>query len=170
MKRVLSGLSFKPHDLEYKEISFANIGSYASCLKAMSAHVLATRIDDYEFSTPNWYRSTSIDNRQTLLKLAEDGEGVWHTYNDHPLSDAHFPSFSDYLHEQAKKRLNELLGRRQNDVDPDTVWALSPPVLFGTTPPPQTYTQLYRDGYADSVGLIERKIFSISPFHRPERH
>jgi len=168
MKRVLSGLSFKPHDLEYKEISFANIGSYASCLKAMSAHVLATRIDDYEFSTPNWYRSTSIDNRQTLLKLAEDGEGVWHTYNDHPLSDAHFPSFSDYLHEQAKKRLNELLGRRQNDVDPDTVWALSPPVLFGTTPPPQTYTQLYRDGYADSVGLIDEKFSRSARFTGPK--
>nr|WP_155581916.1 membrane-targeted effector domain-containing toxin [Pseudomonas spelaei] len=168
MKQVLIGLSFKPHAQEYKEIRFDNIGSHANCLKAMSAHVLATRIDDYDFSTPGWYRSTSTANRQKLLKLSEDAEGALHTYNDFPLSDARFPSFSSYLHEQAKKRLNELLGRRQNDVDPDTVWAFSPAALLGSTPPPLTYTQLYRDGYADGVGLLDEKFSRSARFRGPK--
>ncbi|AIG05037.1 type III effector HopAC1 [Pseudomonas fluorescens] len=165
MKRVLTGLSFKFHDQEYKEISFGNIGSHAQCLQAMSAHVLATRLDDYEFSTPSWYRSTSTDNRQTLLKLAEDSEGALFTYNEFPLSDAQFPRFTDYLHEQAKKSLNQLLGRQQNDIDPDTVWAFSPPALLGSqTPPPLTYTQLYRDGYADGVGFLDEKFSRSAQF------
>lgn len=168
MKQVLIGLSFKPHAQEYKEIRFGNIGSHANCLKAMSAHVLATRIDDYAFSTPDWYRSTSTANRRKLLKLSEDAEGALHTYNDFPLSDARFPSFSSYLHEQAKKRLNELLGRRQNDVDPDTVWAFSPTALLGSTPPPLTYTQLYRDGYADGVGLLDEKFSRAARFKGPK--
>ncbi|CAM3147169.1 hypothetical protein SAMN04490207_2436 [Pseudomonas gessardii] len=167
MKRVLSGLSFKFHDEEYKEIRFGNIGSHADCLKAMSAHVLATRIDDYEFSTPSWYRSTSADNRQNLMKLTEDSEGALYTYNDFPLSDAQFPSFTHYLHEQAKKRLNQLLGRSQNDIDPDTVWAFSPPALIGQAAQPLTYTQLYRDGYADGVGFIDEKFSRAARFKGP---
>jgi len=169
MKRVLSGLSFKVQDREYQEISFGNVGSHADCLKAMSAHVLASRVDDYEFSTPNWYRSTHADNRRKLLKLAEDSEGALLTYQDFPLSDAQFPSFADYLHEQAKKRLNLLLGRPQNDVDPDTVWAFSPPALLGSlTPPPLTYTQLYRDGYADGVGFLDEKFSRAAQFKGPK--
>ncbi|QJI27512.1 toxin [Pseudomonas sp. ADAK18] len=169
MKQVLNGLSFKFHTQENKEIRFGNSGSHADCLKAMSAHVLATRVDDYEFSTPNWYRSTSTENRQTLLKLAEDTDGALHAYSEYPLSDARFPSFTRYLHEQAKKRLNELLGRRQNDVDPDTVWALSPPALIGSlTSPPLTYTQLYRDGYTDGVGFLDEKFSRSARFKGPK--
>lgn len=137
MKQVLTGLSGKPHAQEYQKVRFGNIGSHAHCLQAMSQHVLATRVDDYAFSTPDWYRATSTANRQKLLKLSENAEGALQAYNDFPLSDARFQSFSSYLHEQAKKRLNELLGRRQNDVDPDTVWAFSPPALLASwTPAP----------------------------------
>ena len=168
MKQVLTGLSFKFHAREYTQIRFGNIGKHADCLQAMSAHVLATRVDDYEFGTPNWYRSTSVDNRQKLLKLAQDSEGALQAYNDFPLSDAHVPNFSTYVHERARKRLNELLGRRQNDIDPDTVWAFSPPALLASwTPTPLTYTQLYRDGYADGVGFLDEKFSRAARFKGP---
>ncbi|AZF49474.1 membrane-targeted effector domain-containing toxin [Pseudomonas sp. R2-7-07] len=169
MKRVLSGLSFKPHAQEYNEVAFNNIGSHADCLKAMSAHVLATRIDDYALGTPNWFRSTSTDNRRKLLQLAEDSRHALRIYNDLPLSEARYPSFSDYLHEQAKKKLNELLGRRQNDVDPDTVWAYSPAAVLGKlTPPPLTYTELYRDGYSEGVGFLDQKFSRSARFKGPQ--
>lgn len=169
MKLVLTGLSIEPRAHDYKEISFGHIGSHAACLKAMAEHVLATRVDDYEFSTPNWFRSTSIDTRQKLLKLVDDSEGALLTYNEFPLSDAKFQSFNDYLHEQAKQRLNLLLGRRGNDVDPDTVWAFSPPALIGSsTPEPLTYTQLYRDGYADGVGFLDEKFSRSAQFRGPK--
>lgn len=169
MKQVLTGLSGKPHAQEYQKVRFGNIGSHAHCLQAMSQHVLATRVDDYAFSTPDWYRATSTANRQKLLKLSENAEGALQAYNDFPLSDARFQSFSSYLHEQAKKRLNELLGRRQNDVDPDTVWAFSPPALLASwTPAPLTYTQLYRDGYADGVGFLDEKFSRAARFKGPK--
>jgi hypothetical protein len=169
MTHVLTNMSIEPGAHESIEISFGHIGSHAACLKAMAAHVLATRVDDYEFSTPNWFRSTSIDTRQKLLKLVEDGEGALLTYNEFPLSDAKFPSFNDYLHEQARQRLNLLLGRRGNDVDPDTVWAFSPPALIGSsTPAPMTYTQLYRDGYADGVGFLDEKFSRSARFRGPK--
>lgn len=169
MKRVLTGLSFKPPAQEYTVVRFGNIGSHADCLKAMSANVLATRVDDYGFSTPEWFRSTSTANRQKLLKLSKDADGAVQVYHDFPLSDARFPSFSSYLHEQAKKRLNAVLGRSQNDVDPDTVWAFSPPALIGAwTPAPLTYTELYRDGYADGVGFIDEKLSRSARFKGPK--
>lgn len=168
MKQVLSGLSYKSHAQEHREISFGLAHSHAQCLKAMASHVLATRSDDDAFNTPGWYRSAPADTRRTLMKLADDSEEGLRAYNAFPLSEAHMPSFAAYLHEQAGKRLNQLLGRARNDVDPDTVWAYSPTALIGTsTPAPISYTQLYRDGYADGIGFLEEKFSRSARFKGP---
>lgn len=170
MKQVLSGLSFKPLALEHKEVIFSPSSSHADCLKNMTAHVLATRIDDYEFSTPGWYRSAPAGTRRKLIKLAEDAENGLLTYNDNPLSEASVPSFTDYLHERAKQSLNALLGHPRNEVDPDTVWAYSPPSLIGTsTPAPIAYTQLYRDGYDDGIGFLDEKFSRSARFKGPDK-
>lgn len=170
MKQVLSGLSFKPQDLEHEEVTFGRSNSHTDCLKDMAAHVLATRVDDYEFSTPGWYRSAPAGTRRKLLKLAEDAEGGTRTYNDFPLSEASVPTFTDYLHEQARTQLNTLLGHPHVEVDPDTVWAYSPPSLVGTsTPTPISYTQLYRDGYADGIGFLDEKFSRSARFKGPDK-
>ena len=169
MKQVLSGLSYRFHALEHREISFGQAVSHAECLKAMATHVLATRLDDDEFSTPGWYRSAPLATRRTLMKLADDTEGGLRAYTEYPLSEARVPSFTTYLHEQARKRLNGLLGRPRNDVDPDTVWAYSPPALIGSsTPAPISYTQLYRDGYADGIGFLDEKFSRSARFKGPD--
>jgi len=169
MQQVLSGLSFEPQPQAYKEITFNNTGSHRDCLKAMAEHVLATRVDDYEFSTPLWYRSTTAQNRQKLSTLTEDAEGALHAFTRHPSSESRFPVFDAYLHEQAKRSLNQLLRRTAIDVDPDTVWAYSPPAIVGTwTQPPVTYTQLYRDGYADGVGFLDEKFSRSARFKGPQ--
>jgi len=169
MKQVLTGLSFKPHAQEYAEITFSPADSQRQCLTSMAEHVLTTRTDDYDFGTPAWYRSTTEAIRRKLLTLAEDAEGALRAYTDEPLSLSTFPSFTTYLHEQAKRQLNQLLGRSGNDVDPDTVWAYSPPSLVGTwTPPPLTYTQLFRDGYADGIGFLDEKFSRSATFKGPE--
>ncbi|MFS2198620.1 dermonecrotic toxin domain-containing protein [Pseudomonas sp. Pseusp3] len=168
MKHLLSGLSLKFHDQEYNEVTF-NAGSYRQCLKSMAEHILAIRFDNYEFNTPNWYRSATLDVRRRLSTLAEDAEGSLQTYNDHPQSEARFQSFDAYLHEKARERLNQLLGRPQNDVDPDTVWAYSPSSLIGSqTPAPMTYTRLYRDGYADGVGFLDEKFSRAARYRGPQ--
>ncbi|WP_223547875.1 membrane-targeted effector domain-containing toxin [Pseudomonas sp. A-B-19] len=167
MKHLLNGLSLKFHAQDYNKITF-NAGNYRQSLKSMADHVLATRIDNYEFNTPSWYRSATIDVRRRLSTLAEDAEGSLQTYNDHPQSEARFPSFDAYLHEKARERLNQLLGRRQNDVDPDTVWAYSPSALGTRTPAPMTYTRLYRDGYADGVGFLDEKFSRSARYRGPQ--
>ncbi|KTC50348.1 hypothetical protein AO262_00600 [Pseudomonas fluorescens ABAC62] len=169
MKQVLSGLSFKPQALEHEEVTFGRSCSHADCLKDMAAHVLATRVDDYEFSTPGWFRAAPASVRRTLTKLAEDADGGLSIYNSFAHSQANVPRFDDYLHEQASKRLNTLLGNPRTPVDPDTVWAYSPPALIGSsTPTPISYTQLYRDGYADGVGFLDEKFSRSARFKGPE--
>ncbi|TWD49331.1 membrane-targeted effector domain-containing toxin [Pseudomonas sp. SJZ131] len=168
MRQFLAGLSFKPDADQHQEVLLNTLGSHADCLKAMAEHVLATRVDDYDFSTPLWYRSTTALNRKKLATVNEEAEGILRTFNDHAASGSGFPDFDAYLHEQAKKSLNLLLKRPANDVDPDTVWAFSPPAIIGNlTPKPLTYTQLYRDGYADGVGFLDEKFSRSAQFKGP---
>lgn len=169
LKNMLASLGFRPDTHEYQQVTFNSPGSYHSCLKSMATHVLATRVDDDEFSTPGWYRAASVEQRRKLAALAEDAEGALRTYNRHPSAESQFPAFTTYLHEQARLRLNQLLGRPRNDVDPDTVWAYSPPAIIGAwTPPPMTYTQLFRDGYAHGVGFIDEKFARSAQFRGPQ--
>jgi hypothetical protein len=169
MNTVLAGLGFKPHSQEHQEVSFNTAPSYQACLQSMAEHALRTRVDDYDFSTPPWFRSASTEQRRTLLTLNENADNTLQVYNAQAFSEASFPSFDSYVHQQARLRLNRLLGRSQNDVDPDSVWAYSPPALIGAwTPAPQTYTQLYRDGYADGVGFIDEKFSHSARFRGPQ--
>ncbi|HWH87802.1 MAG TPA: membrane-targeted effector domain-containing toxin [Pseudomonas sp.] len=168
LRKVLTGLSFKPEALEHRKVTFENIGNHPGCLQAMAEHMLATRIDDYDYSTPLWYRTTTAANRRTLSTLTDDAEGALHGFNNHPLSGSRFPAFDAFVHAQAKISLNRLLKRPDNDVDPDTVWAYSPTSLVrSTTPPPVSYTHLYRDGYADGIGFIDEKFSRSARFKGP---
>ncbi|TDV51806.1 hypothetical protein EDF87_102317 [Pseudomonas helmanticensis] len=168
LHKVLSGLSLKPEDHEYKKVTFENTGNHVVCLRAMADHVLATRLDDYDFSTPAWYRSATAANRRKLSTLTEEAEGALQAFDKHELSDSRFPTFEAFLHEQAKKSLNRVLKRPANDVDPDTVWAYSPlSMVRSSTPEPQNYTQLYRDGYADGVGFLDEKFSRSARFKGP---
>ena len=169
LRHVLAGLSFKPEALEHQKVTFAHTGSHPDCLRTMAEHVLATRIDDYDFCTPLWYRSTTAANRRKLTTLSEDAEGALRAFNKHALSGSRFPAFDDYVHEQAKISLNRLLKRTTNDVDPDTVWAYSPTAIVRSwTPKPLNYTTLYRDGYADGVGFLDEKFSRSARFRGPQ--
>jgi hypothetical protein len=166
--KVLSGLNLKPGDLEHKKITFENTGNHLVCLRAMADHVLATRTDDYDFSTPAWYRTTTAANRRKLATLSEEAEGASQAYDKHKSSDSRFPTFETFVHEQAKKSLNQLLKRPANDVDPDTVWAYSPlSIVRSSTPEPVNYTCLYRDGYEDGLGFLNEKFSRSARFKGP---
>ncbi|QXI23809.1 membrane-targeted effector domain-containing toxin [Pseudomonas iranensis] len=168
LRKVLAGLSFKPDALEHRKVTFGHTGNHVDCLQAMAEHVLATRIDNYDFSTPTWYRSTTAANRRALSTFTEEAEGALRAFNQHHLSGSRFPAFNDYVHEQAKISLNRLLKRPANDVDPDTVWAYSPTsIVRSSTPKPLTYTQLYRDGYADGIGFLDDKFSRSARFKGP---
>ncbi|WP_460062886.1 dermonecrotic toxin domain-containing protein [Pseudomonas sp. H2_H09] len=168
MAKTLMGLSFKPHEQEYKEVTFDTPCSHADCLASMAAHFIATQLDDHDSSTAPWYRSTTAANRSKLLTLADDAEGALRTYNADPQSDNAFAGFKAYVHQQAKTALNRLLGRRQDDVDPDKVWAYYPKHFVTSTPAPVNYTTLYRDGYDDSIGFLNEAFAESASFKGPE--
>ncbi|WP_415763566.1 membrane-targeted effector domain-containing toxin [Pseudomonas sp. CP4] len=169
MRKVLSALSFKPEAMEYKKVTFEHCGSHLDCLRAMAEHVLSTRIDDYDFSTPLWYRQTTAAHRRQLTTLTEGAENTLRAFATHPLSGSRFPAFDAFVHEQAKISLNRLLKRPDNDVDPDTVWAYSPmSIIPALTPKPLTYTELYRDGYADGIGFLDAKFSRSARFKGPK--
>ncbi|WP_213939824.1 membrane-targeted effector domain-containing toxin [Pseudomonas sp. dw_612] len=166
MKQVLSRLTFTP--VAPNKLQFNHAVSHRQCLQSMAEHVLATQVDDDEFVTPLWYRSTTFQTRKKLTTLAENTDGALRIYRAHAWSESRFPEFEHYVHEQARLRLNGLLGRSHNDVDPDTVWAHSPPNLVGVwTPQPITYTRLFRDGYADGVGFLDEKFSGSARFTGP---
>ncbi|MGU9828599.1 membrane-targeted effector domain-containing toxin [Pseudomonas sp. LF242] len=168
MQRILTGLSLKPHAQEYHEVRFTFFSDYASGLNAMAHQMLATLDDDRTFATPLWFSSASQAQRQTLTGLAQDAEGALRTYTADPQGQALFPTFATFVHEQAKLRLNALLGRAAQDVDPNTVHVHYPQAFPGlTTPDSVTYTRLLRDGYHDSVGFLDPKFETSATFTGP---
>lgn len=167
MGTFLAGLGFKPDTKEHEEVTFGPVCSHTVCLDAMVVHAQSAALDDYEYSTPLWYRSAQAADRTRLTSLAEDAAGALRTYNALPDSEANFITFQTYLHDQAKLSLNTLLGRPQNDVDPDTVYVSAPWPLLGGLPKPITYTRLYRDGYTDNIGFIDAKFSTSATFSGP---
>ena len=167
MRDFLNGISLHPNAAEHLEVTFGKPCSHSDCLDILATHRLAMQLDDYEFSSPAWYRAASAADRMRLASLAEDAAGALRIYNARPDAEANFPAFERYVHEKAKLSLNTLLGRRQQDVDPDRVFAYSPAPLVGTAPEPLSYTTLYRDGYADGIGFLDEKFSTSATFRGP---
>ena len=167
MGTFFAGLGFRPDAKEHEEVTFGPVCSHSVCLDAMVVHSQNAALDDYEYSTPLWYRSAQAADRTRLTRLAEDAAGALRVYNALPDSEANFITFNAYLHDKAKLSLNTLLGRKQNDVDPDTVYVSAPWPLLGGMPKPITYTRLYRDGYTDNVGFIDAKFSTSATFSGP---
>ncbi|MDQ0741368.1 membrane-targeted effector domain-containing toxin [Pseudomonas sp. W4I3] len=168
MGAFLAGLGFKPDMKEHEEVTFGPLCAHAVCLDAMVVHSQNAAMDDYEHSTPLWYRSAPAADRARLTSLSEDAVGALRVYNARPDSEANFITFNAYLHEQATLSLNRLLGRRQNYIDPDTVYVTAPWPLLGGRPRALSYTRLYRDGYEDNVGFIDSKFSTSATFSGPD--
>lgn len=57
MTTFLAGLGFRPDAQEHEEVTFGPVCSHTVCLDAMVVHWQSAAQDDYEYSTPLWYRS-----------------------------------------------------------------------------------------------------------------
>lgn len=167
MRAFMQGISLRPDAKEHLEVTFGKPCSHADCLDALAAHRLAVQEDDYEQSSPAWYRATSATDRARLTTLGDDAEGALRTYNARPDAEANFPTFERYLHQTASLSLNKLLGRPQNDIDPDSVFAYSPKPLVGKPALPVSYTTLFRDGYEDGIGFLNEKFSASATFRGP---
>ncbi|MGB3124046.1 MAG: membrane-targeted effector domain-containing toxin [Pseudomonas sp.] len=168
MNTFMQGISLRPDAEEHLEVTFGKPCNHADCLDAMASHRLALQLDDYELGSPAWYRSASPADRESLARLSDDADGALRIYNARPDAEANFPSFERYLHQRATLSLNTLLGRRENDVDPDSVFAYAPKPLIGSPPLPVSYTTLYRDGYEDGIGFLSETFSTSATFRGPD--
>lgn len=167
MREFMQGITLRPDAREHLDVTFGKPCSHSDCLDAMAAHRLAVQLDDYEQSSPAWYRAASAADRARLATLGDDAAGALRTYNARPDAEINFPTFERYLHEKARLSLNRLLGRPLNDIDPDSVFAYSPKPLVGASAPPIAYTTLFRDGYADAIGFLTEKFSAAATFRGP---
>ncbi|MBV4452609.1 MULTISPECIES: membrane-targeted effector domain-containing toxin [Pseudomonas] len=168
LQNFVQHLGLKPDAQEHLEVTFGKACTYSDCLDATVTHRLSMLLDDYQHGSPDWYRAASTTDRARLAKLADDAVGAVQIYSAWPDAEAKFPAFKSYLHEKAKLALNKLLDRRQNDVDPDTVFAYSPKPLVGQSAPPMSYTTLYQDGYEDGIGFLTEKFSASATFRGPD--
>jgi hypothetical protein len=133
--------------------------SYDKALRVMVSEHVRVTLADQNIHTPDWYTQASADQRQQLTKFERDAEGALHNYAVHPHT--HVQPFEAYVHERARQKLNQLLGVSAGTVDPDSVVITSPRQT-------QTYTQMVRDGYDDSLDFINEGTDTTASFIGPE--
>lgn len=140
-------------------IQLSDATSYDKALQVMVSEHVRVTLADQKIHTPDWYTQATADQRQQLTKLESDAAGALHNYAAHP--NTHVQPFEDYVHERARQKLNQLLGVSAGTVDPDSVVITSPRQT-------QTYTQMVRDGYDDSIDFINEGTDSTATFSGPE--
>lgn len=110
-------------------------------------------------NSPKWYSDASPEDRRTLIAYEDQIQGMQSLYKSH--SHTHIQPFEDYVRDQAKTRLNALLGLPVGTVDPDQVIITSPRETV-------SFTQLMRNGYDDSVSFSSETLATQATFAGPE--
>jgi len=109
--------------------------------------------------TPDWYLSASPTQRQELLALEDAIAGATQNYHAKPPTKAQ--EFEAYVHQRASKKISELLGVAEGSVDPDQIIITSQREVL-------SYTQMLRNGYDDSLGLLSSTADTQATFSGPQ--
>jgi len=120
-------------------------------------HVRVAAADQAQ-RTPDWYLRASPVQRQELLALEDALAGAMQNFHGRPPTQAQ--DFEAYVHERASKKINQLLGLAQGSVDPDQI-------IITTEREKLSYTQMLRNGYDDSLGLISTSADTQATFSGP---
>ncbi|MFJ9990718.1 dermonecrotic toxin domain-containing protein [Pseudomonas putida] len=107
---------------------------------------------------PAWLQAASASQRGQLTRLEDQVQAAMQQYAK--AGHAQLPDFEAYVHAQAKDKLRQLLGRRDDSVDPNSVLIKSPRETL-------TYTQMLRNGYDDSLGLFTATADTTATFEGP---
>lgn len=108
--------------------------------------------------TPDWLLQASPAQRQELLALEEAMAGATQNFEAKPPTKAQ--DFEAYVHQQASKKISELLGVAEGSVDPDQVIITSEREVL-------SYTQMLRNGYDDTLGLLSSSADTQATFSGP---
>lgn len=120
-------------------------------------HVRVAAADQAQ-RTPDWFMRASPSERQELLALEDAIAGATENFHAKPPTKAQ--DFEDYVHQRASKKISELLGLAEGSVDPDQIIITSQREVL-------SYTQMLRNGYDDTLGLIKSSADAEATFSGP---
>lgn len=156
LKNWLAKIAENPTQITHPA-AMRKVASYNHAITAQVDANLVLLQTELKASLPDWYVGASPADRQQLNHLNE----ALHSWADHVESTtAPQQSFNNYLHDIADTKINTLLERAKGSVDPDKIIVTTPRETM-------TFTQLLRDGYDDSLGLLRPTADTMARFSGP---
>ncbi|WNW13076.1 membrane-targeted effector domain-containing toxin [Pseudomonas sp. DTU_2021_1001937_2_SI_NGA_ILE_001] len=140
-------------------LGFIEHPGFNDALYAMSTAQVRVRLAEQQQHTPDWYLRASPEQRQALLAHEEAIEGLTRQYR--ALPHTQLPEYEHFVHQQASRKINALLGLPEGTVDPDQIIVSSPRETL-------SYTRLLRDGYDDTLGFLTATADTQATFTGPQ--
>lgn len=158
LEKRFSELRLKPHP-SANYVQLMTRDNYDQALGELVRQHIQVAATNQMQRTPGWYLRASHAQRQELLALEEALVGATRNYQAKPHTQAQ--AFEAYVHQRASKKISELLSVTEGSVDPDHI-------IITTEREVLSYTQMLRNGYDDSLGLIRSTADTHATFSGPE--
>ncbi|TDV51383.1 multifunctional autoprocessing RTX toxin-like protein [Pseudomonas graminis] len=158
LKDQLHDLSEKPAPAE-EWISYATLPDYNSGLRALVSARIEVMLSEQRLHTPDWFLRASAEQRQKMVALEDAIVAAGDAYQAAPHTQV--TDFNTYVHQAARRKINALLGLPPDTVDPDHI-------IIHTPRETLSYTQMLRDGYDDTLGLLNPAADTTATFSGPE--
>lgn len=158
LKHQLQNLSEKPAPIP-DWLSFSTLADYSTGLRALVSARVKVTLSEQQQHTPHWFLRASPEQRQQMVAVEDALVGAADLYTSDARTQA--IDFNTYVHQTARQQLSRLLGVDPGTVDPDRIIVRTPRETL-------SYTQLLRDGYDDSIGLLNASADTTASFYGPE--
>jgi hypothetical protein len=140
-------------------ITYTTLPDYNSGLRALVSARIQVTLSEQRLHTPDWFLRASAAQRQQMVALEDAIMAAGETYQ--AASHTQVTDFSMYVHRTARRKINVLLGLPPETVDPDLI-------IIRTPRETVSYTQMLRDGYDDTLGLLNASADTSATFSGPE--
>lgn len=155
---TLQALQLKPFPAP-DFLALTTLQSFDNSLHSMVDRVISVTRSQNETHTPRWYLSGSQEQRQKLVALEDAAQGAISNYQAQPHTGVQ--DFEAYVHGRASEKICQLLNVPAGTVDPDDIVIRSERETL-------TYTRMMRNGYDDSIGLLNPTADTMATFSGPE--
>jgi hypothetical protein len=140
-------------------LAFVPLDSYDGALRAQVSELISVMYSNQQAHTPDWLVRASDAQRQELVALEDAVKGAIDHYAAKPHT--RVEEFAAYVKRRASENINRLLKTPAGSVDPDQIIITSERETL-------TYTQMIRDGYDDSIGLLTATADTVATFKGPD--
>ncbi|QKF51028.1 membrane-targeted effector domain-containing toxin [Pseudomonas graminis] len=158
LKDQLHDLSEKPAPAQ-GWLSYATLPDYNSGLRTLVSARVEVMLSEQRLHTPDWFLRASAEQRQQMVALEDALVAAGKIYQAAPHTQV--IDFDAYVHQTASRKINALLSLPPGTVDPDRIIVHTPRETL-------SYTHMLRDGYDDTLGLLNAAADTTATFSGPE--